>query len=138
MANEDKIGTIVDNTERWIPFDEEFPNPMVEVLLYSPENDGCVRVGYYDPFLPRIAISTIPLDFEQSELLEIQEKISRNNPTFNEATHWKYLTNLPPISREINAQRNMESILAQMEIERTLDLAKRESFGDSMGDTDTL
>lgn len=119
-SNINKNDEISSSTELsyWVSFEKSLPPAMAEVLLFIPDKDtglGYVRVGYYDPDGDRIAISSIPIRTDNTELLEIMDKISQNNVTCNDATHWRMMGDFPKPSEYVGA-RTSSMVIAQMSI----------------------
>ena len=118
--------TVTNSESKWKAFDDEFPTPMTDVLLFSPELNGTVRIGYYDPLRDNVVISTVPASIGQiddpDELIMIEETMSKN-PTFGTATHWRYLDDWPD-KISTNIHRSVKDILQQENALRDIKASK--------------
>lgn len=102
----------------WMSMETSLPPAMTEVLLFIPDPEtglGYVRVGYYDPDQDRIAIASIPINTNNTDLLGIMDKISQNNASCPGATHWKMIGEFPKTSEYV-AARTASMVIAQMTI----------------------
>ena len=118
------VADVAVTNNAWIPFEKSLPPVMTEVLLFIPDPEtglGYIRVGYYDPDGERIAIASIPINTQQTELLGLMDKISQNNVTCNGATHWKSLGEFPSRSEYV-AARTSSMVIAQMSIVDNINL----------------